>query len=489
MRHVKMGIAALVMVAIAGTATNNASAQSVVEVGRDRIKDTALTLYSDGQSLIRERRGLAVDGADKLRIVGLPHSTHEDSIRLRQGKAPLSAISLYRGNLSPQSLMDAAVGKEMTWIATNPQTGEEREIKGRLLSHRNGVLIDTGARVEVAPPGRLALDTLPEGIIDGVAVEASATDAGTMDEIGIHYIAGGLAWRADYTGHWDEKAETLRLSGHYAISNTTRRDYPNATLRLVAGRINRASPTPFAKAEQGRAVAELSTLRADAAAPAPPEEIPVGNLHVYNIDGVIDLPAGKTIRRPLFDHVTISAKKRYTLSGSGSVHPHQPRIDPSATVFHPTRELIFKTGKEAGLDRILPAGPIRIFASDEAETGAGLVVGEAHVPHTAKGGSVELSLGPAMDIEVRRTLTDYRETGPATQRGEQPPYQATHRIVVRNASDKPVTLSLTEQFDGEWEILESNIDFSRPNATQAGWEISVEAGKEVALTYQVQIKP
>ena len=70
--------------------------------------------------------------------------------------------------LSPQALMEKAVGETITLVRTNPATGAEMRERARVLAANGGVVLQIGERIEVLRddglPVRVIFDRVPENL-------------------------------------------------------------------------------------------------------------------------------------------------------------------------------------------------------------------------------------------------------------------------------------------------------------------------------------
>ena len=70
--------------------------------------------------------------------------------------------------LSPQALMQKAVGETITLVRTNPATGAETRERARVLAANGGVVLQIGERIEVLRddglPVRVIFDRVPENL-------------------------------------------------------------------------------------------------------------------------------------------------------------------------------------------------------------------------------------------------------------------------------------------------------------------------------------
>ncbi|MDW3205756.1 MAG: DUF4139 domain-containing protein [Alphaproteobacteria bacterium] len=475
----------LLAAALTVSAATGAYAQSVAEPA----PGAAISVYADGLSVIRESRAADVPAAGAgISLPGLPQSLDWSTLSVSIGGTPADSIHIRQDDLSPQSLLRRSIGREITWLVPAGDSGAEREIRGTLVNVDGGIVLKVGDRFEAMPDGRLALKELPAGMTGGLEVTAVSGATAGNHPVSLGYVAPNLAWSADYEAVLLPDESGLVLSGQYQITNGTDAGFQEAAIRLVAGETNRAQggprPEMMAMATMDSAASMKSAPRA-----APPQPASLGDVHVYDIDGRVDLPAGETVRRVLLAPVAVPAEKIYRLSGSGLVHPGQPmRLQDG---LRPEVNIRFENAEDGPLAKILPAGPVRVYGAlaEDSEASPRVILGEDRLSHLPVGGDAELRLGRAFDVTAERQVVDYETTGVAEHRHLHP-YRATHEITLKNGRDEAVTVEMTEHLSAQsWEITDASLTPESRDAGSAVWNITIPAKGETVLRYTVRVQP
>lgn len=450
----------------------------------------SIAVYSDGLSVVREWRDVVVAEDDPYIILsGLYDGIDISTLSVFLDGASPRDVRVRRDMVRPDILLERSIGNEVTWIVEAGETGAERQIRGILVSVDGGVILHTNERYEVMPPGRLALDELPDGLTpEGLTVEAALNWQVGEFPVELRYVTPDLSWSADYTASLLPDSSGLILSGAYMITNATDVGYDDALVRLVAGETNRVpAPTPQPSARmETMAVAQAAPVADMAGAPGGAS---LGDVHVYDLTDRVDLPAGETVRRTLLAAVEIPVEKIYRLTGTGNVTPDDTRRAQDG--LRPEVTINFENSADGPLGRALPAGPIRVFgalADDDARSPA-VILGEDYGDHFPVGGEAELTLGRAFDVTVERIVTDYQTTGLAQNRWQNP-YRAGHRITLSNGRDEAVEVELVEMISGQsWSIDRSSHEPVDQSAGSVTWRLSVPAQGQVDLNYSVSVTP
>ena len=178
--------------------------------------------------------------------------------------------------------------------------------EAKLLRARPGLLIELDGRIELSPPGRIALPGLDDGVVlrSTYALDIDADRAGPVD-YRLSYMAQGLGWTADYAVELDKAEQTASIQGRATVRAPAGRSYRNARVRLVAGSVNRhvhRGPRPQAKMAM-----RASAMAADAESIGSP--VSVSELQVYELPRRQDLRAGAEEKVVLFNAARVPVQK------------------------------------------------------------------------------------------------------------------------------------------------------------------------------------
>ncbi|HYN37881.1 MAG TPA: hypothetical protein VES39_01375, partial [Rhodospirillales bacterium] len=228
--------------AIMLTATNPVHAADVSLPAESRRPPLVLSIYGDGLTLVWDRRSAELAaGANRLAFEGVSPQMQPSTAMIDAGAGVrLVDIDYDFALLTPEALLRRSLGKTIGVVRTHPTTGEETVENATLLSADNGVVLKYRDRIETGAPGRLVFYDLPADLRaqPSLLVGIEAERAGRTD-VTLGYITRGLGWSADYVALWDDKANTVELTGRATLSNTSGTAYPPAEVSLVAGSVNR----------------------------------------------------------------------------------------------------------------------------------------------------------------------------------------------------------------------------------------------------------
>jgi len=147
--------------------------------------------------------------------------------------------------LSPDALMRAAVGSELTLRRANRKTGNVQATPVTLRSASvDGVVFKTADGVETlrcsGAPETFSFGRAPAGL---TAVPMLSANTRSKREITatvtLSYLAQGFDWSADYTATVNPDGKTLDLGAWITLANGNGVGFPGAHTQIVAGRLNR----------------------------------------------------------------------------------------------------------------------------------------------------------------------------------------------------------------------------------------------------------
>lgn len=456
--------------------SSGASAQSqsaATTLGANSRSAVTLTLYNGGFGQVSEERRIALPaGRSRLVLKDLAASLRAETLSLSGPGLAVIEQSLSHDPLTPQTLLEAHLGKEVRIARIDPETGEETVETGRLLSVAQGPIIQIGDRIETEIPGRMIFDELPPGLSAEPQLSALVESGGGSARLALDYIALGLGWQADYRAEIDEAEGKLNLVALVSLSNDSGVAFENAKVRLIAGSVQQlGGPMPYAQAGQ-----EMTMTRA-AAAPAKADVAAVSfsDRHLYLLPEPLSLAEGERKQITLFSAESVAMTRGYRLRGLIDPFGNSGELGPQAA------EILVEVGNEkaVGLGRPLPAGALRVY--EAAAEGPPVFTGESRIDHTPEGERLELTLGEAFDVTGRSTTT-------AHERLSSRAFETAQEIVLANAKDEAVDVLVEGPLarGWNWSVLEESQPHEPDDAGKLSWRVTVPASGEVTLSYRVR---
>ena len=145
--------------------------------------------------------------------------------------------------LEPEKLLRKYVGRDVTLVRTRQEDGStrEEEVKARLLSYNTGPVWQIGNEIVTGMHAdHIRFPELPDNLYSRPTLIWTLENSGAArHRVEASYLAGKLAWNADYvlTVARDDKAADL--DGWVTLNNGSGTSFRNAKLQLVAGDLNR----------------------------------------------------------------------------------------------------------------------------------------------------------------------------------------------------------------------------------------------------------
>ncbi|MEM9682217.1 MAG: DUF4139 domain-containing protein [Pseudomonadota bacterium] len=435
-----------------------------------------VTVYSGNLAMIRESRDITLaKGRNEIPLTGVSPSMQPSSASVDvTATQPVSLVDQVFAFdlLTPETLLRHSVGDTVRVIRTNPATGAETTEDAKVLSARNGIVLQIGDRIETGVPGRIVFEKLPPSLrAEPTLIAAFQVNAETKGTLDLRYLTSGISWQADYVAQLHESGAQLSLQAVATITNNSGAAYEDAALRLVAGTVNQP-------AGDVRPVMQAVEAKRGLAAAAPVAPQPVGDMHLYAIPEKVTLGDNETRQIVLFEAAHVPVTKEYRIVGNGAYHVQR---FPTPLTVNAERLLKFKDNEKSELGVPMPAGIVRVYGA--TETVSDTFLGADRINHTARGEEVTLTLGTAFDITAERRQTEYK-----TQGLPKNTFETSHEIKIRNATTRPVTVKVIERLPGDWEILETSNQYKKISADQAEWLIAIPGGEQKTLTYTARVK-
>ena len=452
--------------------------QPAITTEKDQV-DLAVTVYNSNIALVRDVRQIHLpSGLFPLHFEDVAASINPATVHFRSLVDP-AKLNVIEQNyefdlLDPQKLLQKYVGKEVTLVRAEKDGGSTRwvETKAVLLANNGGPVWKIGNEIVTG----MAVDSyrfpdLPENLYSRPTLVWMLENRGADSQrVEASYLTSNMNWSADYVLTVGRDEKTADLDGWVTLVNNSGVAYSNAKLQLVAGELNRVEP-PMAIEAMGKAVAR------NAAAPQFGQEA-FSEYHLYtlgrrtsiqnNESKQISLLSGSGV--PVEKYLLVEGQQYWFRSPQGIGNP----------ISQPVKVLYrFKNNEKSSLGMPLPAGTVRVYQADSK--GGIQFVGEDRIDHTPKDETLKIHVGNAFDVVCERKETDYKKIASNV-------IELEYQITLRNHKDGAVTVEVREPIGGDWEVLNSNLKWTKLDATTLGFSIPVEKDGTATLDYRVRVK-
>ncbi len=449
----------LAAAAIALGAVTAASAPAVA-------RELTVTVYNQDLALVKDVRTLeAGSGRQTVRFTDVSAMIDPTSVHLTPKSG--GALTVLEQNfqydlVSAEKILDRYKDRELTVVGKDGKT-----TTGSLLSYDGASLVIDRkpgiAIVNRAEIKEIQFSELPGGLITRPTLVWLLDNAGSAKrDAQISYLTSGMNWHAEYVGVVDADDTSLSWAGWVSLENHSGTAYPDATLKLVAGDVNRVR-------EQLVKTSNLAYARDMAAAEAPVPQFAEQQFfeyHLYSLARPTTLSDRETKQLSLFPTANVKSQKIYTYERQRDAKKVRVTME-------------FKNSKEAGLGMALPKGKVRIYKQDKS--GAQEFVGEDLIDHTAKDEQLRVLVGNAFDV-----VGEYRQTD--TRRISDKEMEFSHEIKIRNRKTESIKVKIIEPAWGDWRITASSQDHEKKSASALEFTVDVAPDQEKVVTYTMRVK-
>ncbi len=450
---------------------SNAFAET--NVPQSAVKNLSVTVYNNGLGLVKDTRGVPFEkGRNTVSFAGVSAQIQPETALFSGDGVRVVEQNFNFDLLNRQSLLQKFLGKQIKVVSTNPATGQETTEDATVLSAADGVVLKIGDRIETDSKARLIFPDVPATLRDKptLTVDLLSDKAGSRD-VNLSYLTNGLTWRADYVAELNDAEDSIDLNGWVTLTNDSGADYKNADMQFVAGSVNRVRPVTRARPMMMMAKAAAVY---DSVSNMAEEELM--DYHLYSLGRKTDILSNQTKQLALLSGSNIQARKEYRFDDITPVYsPRQKEFDTRSAAIY----LQFVNDKKSNLGMALPAGTMRVYKADSKQRI--FFVGEDRISHTAENEKIKLNLGEAFDVTAEGKQVSYTQFSPKA-------YEAVYEFTFKNAKNAPVNVQYRQSFPNGWTIADSSAAFTKENAGQALWTISVPAKGKTVLTYTVRVK-
>lgn len=452
---------------LAGTALAQAEPAQDGSGGPDRV---SLTIYNQNIALVEDVRSLTVPaGRSRREFPGVSASIRPETVGLSGRGLSVVEQNFDYDLLTPDKLMQSAVGSEIGIVRTNPGNGSEQTQRARVLAANQGVVLQVGDHIEVlrddGVPTRVIFDEVPPNLRPRPTLSVTLdAEGGGQRDVTLNYLTTGLQWKADYVARFDEAAGRLALTGWVTVTNQSGVTFSNADTRVVAGDVNLVSdsrgnntyyrPQPQAVRGNGTEAGGAQGL---------------ADVYIYPLPEPVTVANNQTKQVGLIDVANVPASKRYLFVSEQFQTLEEPQgVDVA---------VLFSNSRASGVGTQLPAGVARVYVNDAS--GEPRFIGEDQVPHTPTGSDIVITTGEAFDVTVQPRLVSATRARPSVFS----PTRYVMEYTVRNARPGAETVEVRQRTWGRDTVIEAqSIEGELRDARTAVWRVPVPANGETKLT-------
>lgn len=469
-------LACALVFASRGTLADPASATST-EAERRAL---SVTVYNQDFGLVREVRALKLPtGLVSLEFQDVAATIQPETVHIRAlggAGTPPASLSVLEQNyrfdlLTPQTLMEKYVGRELKVYRYHPSTGKEEAQPAKLLSYVDqNPVIELNGEVTFDYNGRYAFPSVPGNLIARPTLSWLVKSATPNPSVEVSYLARGLNWSADYVLVLNEKETQADLNGWVTLVNQSGTAYKDAELKLVAGDVQRVEP-------QAERVMLKSRVSRDMAEEPAFKEEGLFEYHLYTLDRKTTVLSNEQKQVGLLEAKNFGLEKKLIFRAES--YWFRSQVGQVAEKQKVGVFLDFQNTQKNGLGMPLPKGIIRVYRADKS--GAQQFIGEDRIDHTPRDEKVRVRVGEAFDVLADRKQLVYRTLGNCSS-------ESQWEIELRNHKDSPVDVEVLEPAGGDWTVVTSSLPWERRDAQTFAFKPKVPARGSTKLTYTVRVR-
>lgn len=446
----------------------------------DDQSELAITVYNSDIALIRDVRNLQLArGTGNLRFMDIAATVNPATVHFRSLTDPTRVRVLEQNYeydlLEPDKLLRKYVGREVTLMRTRQDGGTTRqeEVKATLLSYNAAPVWKIGNEIVTGiGADHIRFPELPTTLYSRpTLIWTVANDGAASHRVEASYLAGKLAWNADYvlTVGRDDKAADL--NGWVTLTNGSGTAFRNAKLQLVAGDLNRV------RQQLGKMAMEMHARQNAAAPAANMAEESFSDYHLYTMGRKTTINNNQTKQVSLLEGTDVPVIKRYVVEGQNHYyhnqqHPGSPLKDLVQVYYE------FKNEQKGGLGIPMPAGVLRVYQQDSK--GGVQFVGEDRIMHTPKDETLNVKIGNAFDVVCERNQIDFQKIASNV-------YEFEYAVTLRNHKATAIAVEVNEPLGGTWRMIRSSHEWTKTAAWAAQFKVPVSADGTAVLKYRVRV--
>jgi hypothetical protein len=467
-------VTALCMMILAAVHTPALPAEEPAHSTTADQKSLHITIYNQNFGLVKDVRDLSLPtGVHDVWFEGVAAQIDPTSVSIRSLNAPNDLTVLEQNFeydlISPKRLMEKYIGQ--TVELTRTIEDREETVQGKLIGTEGGYVYEIDGKIAINPPYRVILPSLPKGLISKPSLVWMLDNRRKNHTVEASYLTNGITWKADYVAVLEKDDKRVDLSGWVTIDNKSGATYDNATLKLVAGDVNRVQP------EKRREIALAQMTMAEAGRPSFKEES-FFEYHLYTLNRKATVKDNQTKQMGLLEAADVAVEKSFVYAPLGRYfHTRMggPDTETKVGVY-----VSFDNSKKNNLGMPLPKGVVRMYKKDA--DGALQFVGEDSIDHTPEDEKIRLRMGNAFDIVAERVQTDYKVLASGHL------FESSYKITLRNHKEEDVTVQVVERLYGDWQVLNNSHEYEKESSHRIRFDIPIERKGSAELTYTVRVK-
>jgi hypothetical protein len=477
-----------------------------VVMGQEKAPDSkqpALTIYNQNFFVAREYVPLDLTaGVNRAQYAGIASHLEPDSVILRDpaGRALQVLEQNYRNDpISQELLLSFYEGKTIDFLVQPNQIIKGKVVRSGYIPSTNYAqnyqqpsytqpIIEVDGVLRFGLPGQPLFPALSSDSILKPTLTwlLQTNDPGKFDAE-ISYVASGMSWQADYnlvvSDNPKSKTDLLDMVGWITMRNQSGKTFENASIKLMAGDVNKIQEGTLAN----RAYAAAKAVMADEAMAPVVREKSFDEFHLYSLARPTTLRDQETKQVEFVRSTGIHALRLFVYDGAevqqyGYYNMAQIRQDQNYGTQSNPKVWVMEEFKNSELNHLgiaLPKGKLRFYRRDT--DGHLEFVGENVIDHTPKDETIRVFTGNSFDVVGERKRTNIRVDSAHNWMDE------SFEIRVRNHKKEAVSVRVVEHLYrwSNWTLSEQSQESHKMDAQTIEFPVTVAPDGEQVVTYTV----
>jgi hypothetical protein len=421
-------------------------------------QEQSVTVYNNNMAIIKQKYSVSLKGGQQsLEIDDVASGIIPQSVLLMDAGFTILEQNYDYDLLSGNALLSKYKGEDITVY------DENQSYRGQLLSvdGNHTVVLQTADKgivmLRQKEDSRIEFSHIPKNFkLKPTLTWFIEGKRSAKESFELVYKTEGMSWKTKYIAVLDENDDRMQLSAWINLNNQSGKDYVDATLKCVAGDLNRNRPQrqmrdmrPFAK----MATSERTGIT----------ERAFFEYYLYEVPRPVTIRHMQEKQIQLFADRELKVQKKYTFEAGRNKAKTPVNI-----------ALTFMNTKKNNLGMALPYGEIDLYKNDRQSME---LIGEEIIKHTPRGEKLELNVGRVFDVLGTAKRVRTRKLGSNAN-------EETFKVEIRNRKDIRVTVIVSHDVFGEWSLEDSEHP-SKVVDDEIIFEVTVDKNSTKAFTYSI----
>ena len=403
----------------------------------------------------------------------VPSEIRSESLIVDEENHPQATVRLHvskNGSSLPQSLYGQLVRLNPRSNLYDPAVPALNE--GRIVSIAP-LLIQRSADVQYVDLEELSFDASFAGQQSNLEIHGGTPGESLSGQL--RYAFEGLRWQASYSVFFDPSLGLATLVLRGLVKNESNVSFSDVLVDLVAGQPQRTTPRAFSQPGHLRAMA---LAEADLAERGPTMKQNTALLyHQFSWPHALEIRPGDEWLLPVRTLSDLPAALHYrsehwldVYGGGGGSQP----LAPLSGVL----KLEIPPATKSAEPIVFPAGQAFVHLSTaDSDT----LLGEDRVEPIREPEALELEVGAAFDVQVRRQQMDFRRLTDRVVEVEM-------SIEMVNQSERSASTELVERIPGDWRLLNVSPGGEKFDGQSLRFLVTLEPQEKRMLSYRVNVR-